>query len=246
MSRKLIEIKNAFTGYNDQLVLKNISVDIFDHDFIGVIGPNGGGKTTFIKLILNQLPLLSGTMEIHDTKIGYLPQTNSIDKKFPITSYDVVLSGLMSSKKLYKRYTKLDKNKAEQILDDVGIAHLKNKTIGELSGGEMQRAFLGRALISEPDLLILDEPDTYVDSNYEGELYQKLKELNEHIAIILVSHDLGIISSHVKSIACVNKEFHYHKSNKITNDQLASYNCPIQLITHGNVPHTVLDIHNHK
>ena len=109
----------------------------------------------------------------------------------------------------------------------------------------MQRVFLCRSLISEPELLILDEPDTYVDNLFEKELYEELKELNHKMAVFLVSHDVGTITSYIKSIACVNKNLHYHPSNIITDKQLASYNCPVQIITHGDVPHTVLGKHDH-
>jgi zinc transport system ATP-binding protein len=136
--------------------------------------------------------------------------------------------------------------KVEAIIHELGIEKFAHKPIGELSGGQMQRTFLGRALISDPKLLILDEPDTYVDNQFEGELYKKLKELNTRMAILLVSHDMGTITTYVKGIACVNRELHYHPSNIISPEQLASYNCPIQIITHGSVPHTVLETHNHK
>lgn len=242
----IIQLKNVSTGYNHSIVLRNVTIDISKDDFIGVIGPNGGGKTTFIKLILGLLPPFSGSLKVNLAKnetIGYVPQHNLFDNKFPIKAIDVVLSGLLTQKGLFGRYKSTDFKKAEAQLEQNGIQHLKNKNIGELSGGEMQKVFLSRALISSPKLLILDEPNTYVDSDFEGELYERLKELNKEMAILLISHDIGIISAHVKSIACINKDFHYHPSNKISNEQLASYNCPIKLIAHGNVPHTVLEKH---
>jgi zinc transport system ATP-binding protein len=176
--------------------------------------------------------------------IGYLPQYTRIDEKFPIKVFDIILSGLMPSRKIFFQYSAEDKKKVEDMLYKMNIGHLKNKTIGELSGGQMQRVFLSRAIISSPRLLILDEPNTFVDNQFEGELYELLRELNKEMAIILATHDLGIITPYVKTIACINKEFHYHKSNKITEKQLSAYNCPIQLITHGKVPHTVLREHN--
>jgi len=248
MSKKLIELNKVSTGYKEKVILKNVTMNIFQNDFIGVIGPNGGGKTTFIKLLLGQLPAYGGSINYFLDKrqtIGYLPQQNQFDKKFPITAIEVVMSGLMTKKGIFGRYTKTDRTKAEEVLEEVGVLHLKDKTIGDLSGGEMQRVFLSRALIASPEILILDEPSTYVDSNYEGELYEKLKVLNERMAIVLVSHDMGIISRHVKSIACINKDFHYHLSNKISKEQLDAYKCPLKLITHGHVPHTVLEEHKH-
>jgi len=125
----------------------------------------------------------------------------------------------------------------------MGIFDIRDTAIGELSGGQMQRVFLCRALISEPKILLLDEPDTFVDNRFEGELYEKLRMLNQEMAIILVSHDMGTIASYVKTIACVNGNLHYHSSNRITQEDLDDYNCPIQIISHGQVPHIILKNH---
>ena len=251
MEEKIVELKSIYAGYDNRVVLEDVNLDIYPKDFIGVIGPNGGGKTTFLKVILGLIKPISGFVRYYYDKeskevreIGYLPQYNKIDDKFPISVFEVVLSGLMPGKKLFFKYSRKDKKRAEGMLDRMGINHLKSKPVGELSGGQMQRVFLSRAIISSPRLLVLDEPNTFVDNTFEGELYELLKELNKEMAIILVTHDLGIITPYVKTIACINKEFHYHKSNKITEKQLSAYNCPIQLITHGKVPHTVLREHN--
>jgi zinc transport system ATP-binding protein len=248
MSRKLIEIKNLSVNYNGIDALENVNLEIFSDDFIGVIGPNGGGKTTLVRAVLGLIKPSKG--EIHKTfdsgkaGIGYLPQVQKIDYKFPITVRDVVLSGLAHGKNMFKKDGKGSLRKVKETLDDMGIGHLANKAIGSLSGGEQQRVMLSRSVISNPELLILDEPSSFVDNKFEGELYEKLKALNEKMAIVLVSHDIGMISYYIKSIACVNRKLHYHKSNIITQDQLASYDCPIQIITHGHLPHTVLKEHD--
>lgn len=245
--KKLLEIKNLSAGYENQVVLENVSLDIFSNDFIGVIGPNGGGKTTLIKTILGLIKPISGELNllINKKNIGYLPQVNQIDKRFPITVFDVVRSGKADTA-LFSSFHKnrQEKEKAEALLQEMGISNLRNKSIGELSGGQMQRVFLCRALMNEPELLVLDEPSTYVDNNFEGELYLKLKELSDRMAILLISHDVGTISFFVKTIACVNRNLHHHPSNIISEEQLASYNCPLQIITHGDIPHTVLKLHD--
>ncbi|MDP3915712.1 MAG: metal ABC transporter ATP-binding protein [Bacteroidota bacterium] len=245
--KKLLEIKNLSAGYENQVVLENVSLDIFSNDFIGVIGPNGGGKTTLIKTILGLIKPISGELNllINKKNIGYLPQVNQIDKRFPITVFDVVRSGKADTA-LFSSFHKnrQEKEKAETLLQEMGISNLRNKSIGELSGGQMQRVFLCRALMNEPELLVLDEPSTYVDNNFEGELYLKLKELSDRMAILLISHDVGTISFFVKTIACVNRNLHHHPSNIISEEQLASYNCPLQIITHGDIPHTVLKLHD--
>lgn len=245
--KTLIEIQNLSVGYDNHKVLDSINLSIKENDFIGVIGPNGGGKTTLIKTILGLKKNWSGSIHknVNPAKIGYLPQFNPFDKQFPITVKQVVLSGLAGKKGLFKQYTKADLDHAECLMAKAGIIDFQNKSIGQLSGGQMQRTLLCRALINKPELLILDEPSTFVDNQFEGELFEWLNELNNEMAILMVSHDIGTISSHIKTIACVNRHLHYHESNKITAEQLAHYQCPIQIITHGEVPHQVLATHKH-
>ena len=244
----LIKIQNLTVGYDRTPVLRDINLEIFENDFLGVIGPNGGGKTTLLKAILGLLKTDEGTIEFrNDIKgkkkpIGYLPQVKHIDRKFPISVYDVVKSGLMMQNGLKSSIPV--KQKVIDLLNEMGIFEIKDKPIGELSGGQMQRVFLCRALISEPKILMLDEPDTFVDNRFEGELYEKLRILNNDIAIILVSHDMGTIVKYVKTIACVNGKLHYHSSNRITQKDLDAYNCPIQIIKYGEVPHIILKHHN--
>ncbi|HZJ74835.1 MAG TPA: ABC transporter ATP-binding protein [Perlabentimonas sp.] len=245
---KIIEIVSASAGYNNEIILKDINLEISDRDFVGIIGPNGGGKTTLLKLLLGELKPIKGKVKRcskkpNESLFGYLPQNTNIDKQFPITVNEVVLSGLLGKKGVTGRYTKNDKQLALDVLQRIGITDLKNKPIGELSGGQLQRVLLSRALISNPRLLVLDEPNTYVDNRFEKELYELLKELNKEMAIVMVSHDMGTITSHVKTIACVNRTLHYHPSNKISNEQLAAYDCPIQVIAHGPIPHTILGEH---
>lgn len=248
MDVPILELKNVSAGYADEIILRNIDLQVFANDFIGVIGPNGGGKTTLVKIILGLLKPIQGDViwqnRSNNVLVGYLPQTSLYDKQFPISVKEVLLSGLMSSKHITGRYLTKDKSKVDDIMRVMGIAHLASRNIGSLSGGQMQRVLLGRAIISEPQLLILDEPNTFVDNSFEHDMYELLREFNKKMAILMVSHDVGTITSYVKTIACVNRNLHYHLSNIITQSQLESYNCPIQLITHGQVPHTVLGTHH--
>jgi len=244
----LIKIENLSVGYDKVPVLHNVNLEVYERDFLGVIGPNGGGKTTLLKTILGLLNPMKGKIifrkDINKRKkpIGYLPQVKHMDRNFPITVYEVVRSG--SIMKNPRQVTSSEINqKVEQLLLEMGISNIRNKAIGDLSGGQMQRVFLCRALLSDPKILILDEPDTFVDNRFEGELYEKLKQLNKEMAILLVSHDVGTISSYVKTIACVNGDLHYHPDNVISQSQLDGYNCPIKIISHGDVPHTVLKSH---
>lgn len=252
--KPIIELKNVTAGYGDEVILKNVNLTIREQDFIGVIGPNGGGKTTLVKVILGLIGTMSGEVVLHAGHnaergrhaIGYLPQINRTDRKFPISVLDVVLSGLAGTRKLFTRFSKNDVLKAKDFLHKMDIGHLERKNIGDLSGGQMQRVFLCRAIIAEPKLLILDEPNTFVDNKFESDLYNILRELNNRMAIMIISHDVGTITYYVKTIACVNRELHYHESNVISEQQLAAYNCPIQIIAHGEIPHTVLHQHIHS
>jgi zinc transport system ATP-binding protein len=248
---KVLEIINLSAGYGSQTVIHNVNLTVNALDFVGIIGPNGGGKTTLIKCIAGLLKPMSGEIRISGNGqtrqaggIGYLPQVNSFDKRFPISVKEVILSGLLSRKALFAPYSHDDHKEALAIMEKLHITHLAGKNIGALSGGQMQRVFLGRALISKPVLLLLDEPSTFADNRFEAELYEILAGLNDELTILMVSHDLGIIPAYVKSIACVNGELHYHPGPSITPDILKVYNCPIELIAHGNVPHRVLHTHH--
>ncbi len=245
MDQPLISLSNIDAGYNGKTALKGVNFEIFKGDFIGVIGPNGGGKTTLLRVILELIKPSKGKIKryIEKSDIGYLPQVNQFDDKFPITVSDVVLSGMTKGINLKRKRNASAEKRVEETLNRVGVDALKNRPIGELSGGELQRTMLARAIISVPELLVLDEPNTYVDNRFEQELYRILKELNETMAILLVSHDVGTISPYIKTIACINKSLHYHPSNEISIDQLKVYNCPIEMVTHGTVPHRVIGEH---
>lgn len=245
----LFEIESLSAGYNSHMVLENVNFTVNENDFIGVIGPNGGGKTTLLKVILGLLKPAEGTIRYNESlirknRIGYLPQMSAGDNAFPVTVTDVVLSGLMIQKGVVARMSREDRERAKMVMGELGLEKIRNSPLAELSGGQLQRVFLGRAVIGSPKLLLLDEPDNFVDATFENDFYTKLHELNERMAILMVSHDVGTISSHVKTFACVNRKLHYHPSPEITSEQLSSYDCPIQLVTHGKIPHTVLQKHD--
>ena len=247
----IVSLKNVSVKYDETTALESVSLDIYPTDFLGIIGPNGGGKTTLVKAILGTLPH-SGEVAYSPTltekgyrRIGYLPQQPEFDRSFPISVIEVVMSGLQAEKGAMKRYTAADRKRAMELLEIAGIKEVAERQISEISGGQMQRALLCRAVILEPKLLILDEPTNFVDNQFENELYTLLHRLNERMAIVMVSHDLGTITSVVKSIVCVNRTVHRHDSNIITAEQLENYHCPIQIISHGHIPHTVLEHHHH-
>ena len=244
----LFEMKSLSASYGTNMVLHEVNFRVVENDFVGVIGPNGGGKTTLLKIILGLLKPVKGNIVfnselLNGKTIGYLPQMSTGDINYPVTVTDIILSGLMIRKGIISRMSSSDKKKADVVIDELGLSEMAELSINELSGGQMQRVFLGRAIIGDPKLLLLDEPGNFVDTTFESDFYEKLRELNNRMAILMVSHDVGTISSHIKSFACVNRSLHYHPSHEITNDDLLAYGCPIQLITHGEVPHTVLKYH---
>ncbi len=244
----LFEMHSLSASYGANIVLQDVDFSVSENDFIGVIGPNGGGKTTLLKIILGLLKPVKGNITfnsefLNGNSIGYLPQISTGDMNYPVTVTDIILSGLMISKGFISRMSSSDKKKAKMVIDELGLSEMAGSTLNELSGGQMQRVFLGRAIIGNPRLLLLDEPGNFVDTTFENDFYEKLRELNMRMAILMVSHDVGTISSHIKSFACVNRSLHYHPSHEITNEDLLAYGCPIQLVTHGEVPHTVLKIH---
>ncbi len=247
MPEPLLDLVSVSVSYGEFTAIENASLWVTSNDFIGVIGPNGGGKTSLLKAILGLVPVTGKIIFSPELqggkKIGYLPQISTGDHSFPLTVTDVILSGLMMHKGLVPVMSAADRRKAAGVIDELGLRELSDSPLTELSGGQLQRVFLGRAVIGDPKLLLLDEPGNFVDSNFENDFYEKLRILNSRMAILMVSHDIGIISSHVRSFACVNRLLHYHPSAEITNEQLLGYGCPIQLITHGEVPHTVLKKH---
>lgn len=249
----IIEIRDLSAAYDRRTVLHDVNLTVYDRDFLGIIGPNGGGKTTLIKNILGLLSPVSGSIryfrhskQVASIRMGYLPQYTSIDRKFPVSVREVVLSGLSSCKSLTSRFTGEHRRKTEEIIHRMGLEGLEDRPIGKLSGGQLQRALLGRAIVSDPQVLILDEPSTYIDKQFEARLYELLVEINKECAIILVSHDIGTVLQNVKSIACVNETLDYHPDTLITNEWLEkNFHCPIELVGHGSIPHRVLGDHNH-
>jgi zinc transport system ATP-binding protein len=200
MNKILVDIENISAGYDGNRVLRDLSLKIYEQDFLGITGPNGGGKTTLIKVILGLIKPVSGTIRFAHkdlkNRIGYMPQTNFIDKKFPILVSEVIESGLCAGKKLNKSQRK---ERVEEMIHEMGLEGIARKPIGELSGGQLQRTLLARAIINRPELLILDEPNSFIDKPFEIHFYELLQKINERTAIVLISHDIGAIKHLLKN-----------------------------------------------
>ena len=250
-SEEVIRLEDVWVHYDGVPVLEGVSLSVEQDDFLGIIGPNGGGKTTLLKVVLGLIMPTRGTVSVMGKspqnsrdKVGYVPQHNLFDREFPISVWDVVLMGRYSKAGLFRRYNDEDRRIAQSALERVGMLDFGERQIGKLSGGEQQRVFIARALASEPRLLLLDEPTASVDPNMQTEFYELLASLKQQMAIVLVSHDISVISIYVEKLACLNHELYYHGSKEIEAEVLeATYKCPIHMIAHGTIPHTVLKEH---
>lgn len=220
---KILELENIFAGYSHKEVLRNVNLTVKQGDFLGIIGPNGGGKSTLLKVILGLIRPVKGNVTYYNNgvrqdhiSIGYLPQVSNTDKDFPISVRELILSGLPPKNTLFSTYNKEQMLLVDEIIHKTGLIHHADAAISELSGGQFQRALLGRAIISNPDILILDEPNSYLDREFEIKLYDLLKEINKTTTILLVSHNISAVCSIAKSLACVNGTLHYHPTNSIS------------------------------
>lgn len=245
---ELINISNLFYKYHKTDVLENINLSIKDDDFLAIIGPNGGGKSTLLKLILGLLTPQSGTIinNIKTNQVGYVPQNTNLNIDFPITALEIVLMGHVSSQKKLFGYSKEDIACAMASLAKVSMTDFANSKIGDLSGGQRQRVFIARALCSNPKIMLLDEPTASIDVKGQREIYELLKELNKSICIVVVSHDISVLLNYAKNVAHINKNLVYHslenveKNINTQNEHL----CEVELLSALGKTHVCCD-HNH-
>ncbi|HEX2579333.1 MAG TPA: ABC transporter ATP-binding protein [Rhabdochlamydiaceae bacterium] len=207
-----IKSNNLFFQYEETPILENVSLVIAPGEFVGIFGPNGGGKTTLLKLLLGFLKPQKGSVEILGEstkfvreKMGYVPQISHLDRQFPITVLEVVMMGCLD-KSPYRSYTKDAKEKAREALKNVGMLDFQNHSFGTLSGGQAQRVLIARALVSKPSILLLDEPTASVDAAAEETIYNLLQQLKGTMTIVMVTHDLQVMMQKVDRFICVNKE----------------------------------------
>lgn len=249
LSESIIKLENISFAYDSKTILKSINLDIQRGTFMGLVGPNGGGKTTLINIILGLLKPDSGNIFLHDepidqfkdwNRIGFVSQkANTFNKGFPATVYEVVAMGLTAKLGYLRFFNKRAKQQVLHAIDQVGMSEFVNRTIGDLSGGQQQRVFIARALVSEPDLLILDEPTVGIDFKNVERFYELLYRLNseQQITLLLVTHDTGAMTDYATDVVCLNQSLHFHGRSEeysalSTEDLSKIYGHPVQVIVH--------------
>lgn len=252
MSDAAIKLKGLNFHRRGQVILEQVDLELERGAFLGLIGPNGAGKTVLLKLLLGLLKptsgsieILGGSVEASRGKVGYVPQFARFESQFPTTVMDAVLMGRLAHAAYGRPFSRADREIALQTLERVELADLRGRELSKLSGGQIQRVLIARALAVQPQLLLLDEPTASLDTRVGRTVYDLLDELAPEMTIVLVSHDIGVIASHVKTIACLNRRLHYHHTKDIAGEVLAEvYGCPVELIAHGHA-HRVLPHHHH-
>jgi zinc transport system ATP-binding protein len=236
MPTPIITLENLSFGYDKTLTLEGVNVTISEGEFIGIFGPNGGGKTTLLKLILGMLSPVKGKVHVFGStsqEIGYVPQVARFDKDFPISVFDVVRMGCLAQLKWWGGYPKKVKTQVLQALEAVGLSDLAHQSFGTLSGGQAQRVLIARAIVNHPKLLILDEPTASVDPHAEQQIFQLLQKLNETLTIVMVTHDLQTIIDKAQRLLCVHKQVTTLKAKEVCEHfALGLYHTPLTTKDH--------------
>ena len=235
----VISVKDLSFDYDGGPILEDVNLSIREGDSVCIIGPNGGGKTTLIKLILGLLKPARGKVRVFGKdparvcrRIGYMPQHLNIDPLFPATVESIVLMGRLGGQ-THGRYTRSDHEAAREALREVSLSELADNSFAHLSAGERQRVLIARALVGKPDLLLLDEPTAMVDAAAEAQLLEKLGGLPRRMTIVMVSHDLGFVSRMVRTVVCVNRRVAVHPTNEVTGEIIADiYGTDLRMVRH--------------
>lgn len=237
-----IRFEGVTFGYDGATVLEGVTFSVAHHDFVCVVGPNGGGKTTLLKLMLGLLRPKRGMVRMLEVnpvaarnRVGYMPQHATLDSSFPVNALEVVLMGRLRKTRSFGPYGAEDKAVARKMLLEVGLEDLASHSFATLSGGQRQRVLIARALASEPQVLLLDEPTASLDVGVEHEFYDLLRHLNEHerMTIVVVSHDLSFVSSHVRTVICVERTVHVHPTSELSGDLVdAVYGRKVRIVRH--------------
>lgn len=237
----VITLEDVSFSYGGHPALENVNLSLARNDFAGIIGPNGGGKTTLLRIMLGLLKPESGNVrvlghapEMVRKQLAYVPQYSALDRDFPLSVRGVVAMGLLDSRSFFPRFSREEYRKVDEALRSVGIGNLAEKNYGELSGGQQQRCLIARAIVTTPQILLLDEPTASVDSSAEKDIYELLRSFNREMTIVLVSHDIGFISSYINKVVCINRRLVSHLTGEITADHLKHevYKSDMTIIQH--------------
>jgi zinc transport system ATP-binding protein len=245
MNEPIIILDGVSFRYNELTVLEDICLTIRDKDFLGIVGPNGSGKSTLLKLILGLLAPQQGTIEVFGSspaearlKIGYVPQFATFDRNFPISVLNTVLQGRLGKTRMLFGYTRQDREAARQALSEVEILDLEQRPLTALSGGQLQRVLIARALTCNPEVLILDEPTAHIDPRVEEGVFELLKRLNARLTVIVVSHDVGFVTRYITRVACLNRRLVCHPAADLTGKMIQElYGGPLKVVQHDTLIH---------
>lgn len=236
----IVDLESVSFSYGGPIVLEDVDLQIREHGFACIVGPNGGGKTTLLRLMLGLEQPTRGRISVFgkppsDARrlVGYMPQHVKFDPQFPVNVMDVVLMGRLGATRPFGRYGERDRDAACRALQEAGMDALRHRPLASLSGGQCQRVLIARALASEPKLLILDEPITHLDPAAERGLYELLQGLNQRLTVVMVSHDLQVVSPAVKSVICVNRTVAVHPTSEFDDDHIEElYGRPVRMVRH--------------
>lgn len=238
-SENVIEISDLSFSFDGFPVLEHVSLDVMRGEFLGLVGPNGGGKTTLLKLVLGLLVPSRGTVTVLGTtperasrRLGYVPQHVGFPRAYPVTVEETVMLGCLGSEGALFGWSRRERARAAEAMEETEIRELARRPIGALSGGQLQRVLVARALASEPEVLVLDEPTANIDLRMEENVFELLRRLNERMTIVVVSHDIGFISRYVKRVACLNRTLMCHQTSSLSGQMIKDLYGAVHMIPH--------------
>jgi zinc transport system ATP-binding protein len=237
----VIELHDVSFRYDGPMILEDVSLTVEQGEFLGVVGPNGGGKTTLLKLMLGLLEPIEGTIRVMGgapsearRAVGYVPQFATFKRDFPISVEETVLLGRLGLAPIFGGYSKTDREAARCAMAETEVLEFRKRSLSTLSGGELQRVLIARALATDPKLLLLDEPTANIDLRVEKDIFDVLRQINARATIVVVSHDIGFISRYVKRVACLNRTLICHTTSEITGEVIAElYGRPVRMVRHA-------------
>ena len=239
-ARQAVRLHAVSFSYGGPPVLDRVTLDVPEGEFLGLVGPNAGGKSTLLKIILGLIEPTKGRVEVLGRSprearedLGYVPQHPTFARDFPVTVEQTVLMGRLRRSRLVGRFSAEDRAVAARCMGETEVGDLAQRQLGTLSGGQLQRVFIARALACEPRILILDEPTANIDTRMEGEIFDLLRQLNQRMTILVVSHDVAFISGYIHRVACLNRTLVCHPTSTVDGQMIEDlYGAPVRMVQH--------------